>query len=187
MITEFDCYEALGIGWSQRAYEIVLLDTDTVRDLYTVEASNYRTQREKNLECIIEGLGSGSAKAQGLRVAITTPLHLRTTDCRVYLYLEKHAALGLLKVGPKRLFVANEDSPLIEITPLCVLDFYVDESRQRCGIGLALFEGMLTHEKVEPRDIAYDRPSPKLLNFLGKHYGLYKYTPQANNFVVFTE
>lgn len=41
-----------------------------------------------------------------------------------------------------------------------VLDFYVDESRQRCGIGLALFEGMLTHEKVEPRDIGIQSVMP---------------------------
>ncbi|KAF4675620.1 Alpha-tubulin N-acetyltransferase 1 [Perkinsus olseni] len=114
-------------------------------------------------------------------------MHLRTSDCRVYLYVERHAALGLLKVGPKRLFVANEDSPLIEINPLCVLDFYVHESRQRCGIGLALFEGMLSREEVQPSSIAYDRPSPKLLSFLRKHYGLHEYTPQANNFVVFSE
>ncbi|KAF4742693.1 Alpha-tubulin N-acetyltransferase 1, partial [Perkinsus olseni] len=34
---------------------------------------------------------------------------------------------------------------------------------------------------------AYDRPSPKLLSFLRKHYGLHKYMPQGNNFVVFSE
>ena len=33
--------------------------------------------------------------------------------------------------------------------------------------------------------IAYDRPSPKLLRFLGKHCRLTKYAPQQNNFVLF--
>ena len=30
-----------------------------------------------------------------------------------------------------------------EVSPLCVLDFYVHESKQRCGYGKALFEAML--------------------------------------------
>ncbi len=86
---------------------------------------------------------------------------------------------------------------LKEIAPLCVLDFYVVESKQRSGIGKQLFEYMLQviwikylftlskNERITPEKIAYDRPSEKLLGFLGKHYGLHSYTPQANNFVVF--
>jgi hypothetical protein len=46
---------------------------------------------------------------------------------------------------------------------------------------------MLENEKVEPRLLAYDRPSPKLLNFLSKYYGLNDFTPQNNNFVVFKD
>ena len=66
-----------------------------------------------------------------------------------------------------------------------MLDFYVHESRQRQGVGKRLFEFMLEHQGVRPHRLAYDRPSPKLLGFLGKHYNLKNYTPQANNFVVF--
>eukprot|EP00128_Syssomonas_multiformis_P014764 Colp12_sorted_trinity150504_noHs@21615 len=44
---------------------------------------------------------------------------------------------------------------------------------------------MLQNEETRPELIAYDRPSPKLLAFLSKHYSLDKYTPQANKFVVF--
>lgn len=40
-------------------------------------------------------------------------------------------------------------------------------------------------EKINPEKLAYDRPSPKLLGFLAKHYGLKGFSPQANNFVVF--
>jgi len=35
--------------------------------------------------------------------------------------------------------------------------------------------------------LSYDRPSPKLLGFLGKHYNLRKYVPQNNNYVVFDD
>jgi alpha-tubulin N-acetyltransferase 1 len=44
---------------------------------------------------------------------------------------------------------------------------------------------MLEAEKTTPARLAYDRPSPKLLGFLKKHYRLSAYTPQNNNFVVF--
>ncbi|KAF4672054.1 Alpha-tubulin N-acetyltransferase 1 [Perkinsus chesapeaki] len=134
MQTDFDCYETLGIAWSNRLHEIVVVDP--------------------------------------------------------------------AKVGCKRLFVAHEDSPLIEILPLCVreatiereldtqvLDFYVHESCQRCGVGLALFQAMLDREGVHPASIgnSIGEPSPKLLSFLSKHYRLDKYSPQANKFVIFSE
>jgi len=44
---------------------------------------------------------------------------------------------------------------------------------------------MLEVEKVTPDKLAYDRPSPKLIGFCAKHYGLKSYQPQNNNFVVF--
>lgn len=70
--------------------------------------------------------------------------------------------------------------------PLCVLDFYIDESLQRKGYGKRLFEFMMTREQIlYPSRYAYDRPSPKLLSFLSKHYGLKEFSPQANNFVIF--
>ena len=46
---------------------------------------------------------------------------------------------------------------------------------------------MLSKEKIEPRKMGYDRPSPKFLNFLNKYYGLNDYVPQNNNFVVFKD
>jgi len=46
---------------------------------------------------------------------------------------------------------------------------------------------MLQAEDIEPRRIAYDRPSPKLISFLKKHYGLEAYIPQNNNFIVYND
>jgi len=48
---------------------------------------------------------------------------------------------------------------------------------QRGGYGKQLFEKMLVEEGVSPERLGYDRPSPKLISFLNKHYGLKKYTP----------
>jgi len=55
------------------------------------------------------------------------------------------------------------------------------------GIGKELFERMLSNENKQPRELGYDRPSPKLIAFLAKHYNLRHYAPQSNNFVVFDD
>jgi alpha-tubulin N-acetyltransferase 1 len=44
---------------------------------------------------------------------------------------------------------------------------------------------MLQCENANPAKLGYDRPSEKLIGFCGKHFGLKKFTPQNNNFVVF--
>ncbi|UYV64915.1 hypothetical protein LAZ67_3002413 [Cordylochernes scorpioides] len=90
--------------------------------------------------------------------------------------------VGILKVGHKTLFLSQ---PLQEYVPLCVLDFYVHESRQRKGFGLLIFNYMMQKEAVEPHQLALDRPSPKLLAFMARHYGLDTPLAQLNNFVVF--
>jgi alpha-tubulin N-acetyltransferase 1 len=45
---------------------------------------------------------------------------------------------------------------------------------------------MLEVEGVKPEKLGYDRPSEKLLGFLAKHYGLKRYVPQNNNYVVYS-
>ena len=58
------------------------------------------------------------------------------------------AVVGLLKVGSKKLFIYDHNGAQHELDPMCVLDFYVHESRQRLGYGKKLFEYML---KVKSR------------------------------------
>lgn len=143
------------------------------------------------LSTVLEELGQRSAVAQGLRKPVTYGSHLG--DQRVYLLVEGNVALGLLKVGRKKLFVAaspqngfaDVQGAFREIEPVCCLDFYVHERCQRAGLGKVLFEAMLRRERLLPEQLGYDRPSPKLMAFLNKHYGLHRYQPQSNNFVVF--
>uniref|UniRef100_A0A7S1I4R1 Alpha-tubulin N-acetyltransferase n=1 Tax=Eutreptiella gymnastica TaxID=73025 RepID=A0A7S1I4R1_9EUGL len=134
---------------------------------------------------IIDTLGMLSGKAQGLPGPITSRAKMTGTDHRLYIYADQNKAIGLLKVGRKKLFIRNATGSIREIEPLCVLDIYVHETFQRGGIGKNLFEVMLASEQVLPQKLGYDRPSPKLISFLKKHYGLAAYVPQANNFVVF--
>ena len=98
-------------------------------------------------------MGIGSAIAQGLvgrsgPNPITEVHRLGETDARVYLLAQQEpghppVAVGLLKVGEKRLFVYDSSNKTHEIVPLCVLDFYVCESEQRKGYGKQLFDCML--------------------------------------------
>ena len=108
-------------------------------------------------------------------------------DNRLYLKMDTatNKVIGLLKVGVRKLFVHRETGQIKELSPLCVLDFYVHESMQRGGYGKILFEYMMRKEGVKPEKFAYDRPSDKLIGFLAKHYGLKNYVPQNNNYVIY--
>ncbi|XP_076157663.1 alpha-tubulin N-acetyltransferase 1 isoform X4 [Alosa pseudoharengus] len=140
---------------------------------------------------VIDELGKASAKAQQLPAPITSAAKLQTNTHQLYLLKDgelnggRGVAVGFLKVGYKKLFLLDQRGAHVETEPLCVLDFYITENLQRHGYGQELFNFMLQHKKVEPELLAYDRPSPKFLAFLKKHYDLKEGVPQVNNFVVF--
>ncbi|GET89211.1 hypothetical protein, conserved [Leishmania tarentolae] len=143
---------------------------------------------ERKLCRTIDILGARSQQTQEINAVLTSVARLRENDTfRLYLLTQNHRGVGILKVGVKKLFVTHPVTrALVEVDPLCVLDFYVDESCQRQGYGKKIYSHMLEAEHVSrPEVLAIDRPSNKLLGFLKKHYGLAAYTPQANNFVVF--
>ncbi|CAH1968298.1 unnamed protein product [Acanthoscelides obtectus] len=140
---------------------------------------------------VINAMGEASAKAQGLSKPITTADRLRNSEHRLYILLDqqanngKGAVTGMLKTGAKGLYVFDRDGQHYQVSPPCVLDFYVHDSRQRTGLGKQLFEHMLQKEGIEPVKMAIDRPSEKLLGFLNKHYGLHSPVKQMNNYVVY--
>ncbi|XP_060652874.1 alpha-tubulin N-acetyltransferase 1 isoform X4 [Drosophila nasuta] len=141
---------------------------------------------------IIDQLGQLSAISQGLSKPVTTAQRLRMSENQtIYLLADPEAGnngvvTGLLKVGTKDLYLFDEKGQTrkMENSP-SILDFYVHESRQRAGLGKRLFETMLREEQWTPLKCSVDRPSEKLLAFLGKHYGLVRTIPQANNFVLY--
>ena len=155
--------------------------------MLTGESLSRIPQRNRNaFEAVIDDFGKRSAKAQGLGAVITTVRKMLYTDHRLYIHRGERTVNGILKTGRKKLFIRDSVSgKMHEIEPLCVLDFYVHESKQRSGLGKVLFEEMLRCEGARPHELGYDRPSPKLLGFLRKHYSLSNYEAQANNFVVF--
>uniref|UniRef100_A0A2K5QTB3 Alpha-tubulin N-acetyltransferase 1 n=1 Tax=Cebus imitator TaxID=2715852 RepID=A0A2K5QTB3_CEBIM len=147
---------------------------------------------QQQIMTIIDELGKASAKAQNLSAPITSASRMQSNRHVVYILKDssarpagKGAIIGFIKVGYKKLFVLDDREAHNEVEPLCILDFYIHESVQRHGHGRELFQYMLQKERVEPHQLAIDRPSPKLLKFLNKHYNLETTVPQVNNFVIF--
>ena len=96
--------------------------------------------QRQNMATIIDTMGARSAKAQGLPSIITTMNKMLASDHTIYICTSSTQVLGILKMGKKHLFIRNKIGNIVEITPLCCLDFYVHESCQRGGIGHRLFE-----------------------------------------------
>ncbi|XP_008839451.1 alpha-tubulin N-acetyltransferase 1 isoform X7 [Nannospalax galili] len=151
-----------------------------------------RVDLQQQIMTIVDELGKASAKAQHLPAPITSASRMQSNRHVIYVLKDtsarpagKGAIIGFLKVGYKKLFVLDDREAHNEVEPLCILDFYIHESVQRHGHGQELFHYMLQKERVEPHQLAIDRPSPKLLKFLNKHYNLETTVPQVNNFVIF--
>ena len=136
---------------------------------------------------IIDKMGELSSHAQKLPTIITSSQKFFTSNHRIVFKAEKDKVLGFIKVGVKKLYIRDRDFNYHEVSPLCVLDFYVYESVQRNGIGKQLFDYMINFEKKNPKEIAYDKPSDKFLNFLNKYFNLGNFIQQNNNFVVFDD
>ncbi|KAM9120051.1 alpha-tubulin N-acetyltransferase 1 isoform 2-T2 [Pangshura tecta] len=154
--------------------------------------ATHRVDLQQQLMTIIDEMGKASAKAQNLPAPITSASRMQTNHHVLYILKDnevktagKGAIIGFLKVGYKKLFLLDRHGAHNEVEPLCVLDFYIHESLQRHGYGKELFQCMLQRERVQPHQLAVDRPSEKLLCFLRKHYNLQGTIPQVNNFVIF--
>jgi len=163
--------------------------------------------RSSCLRQIIDTMGRLSAEAQGLPTIITTYSKF-TSSPDQHLYVLREATpssknqacrvLGFLKVGVKDLFFHDQTGNWSEkLQPFCLLDFYVHETQQRKGFGLELINFMLKelpgHANLNVKPpllasyLAFDRPSPKLIGFLKKHFRLDPPIEQNNNFVVYAD
>ena len=148
--------------------------------------------KRPHLAKAIDEMGRRSALAQALPNPITSLARLVPSDHRLYVAMGNQSVRGILRVGEKQLFVRQKpNAPYVCLDALlCVLDFYVHEDCQRTGVGLSLFEEMCRQEKGAQQGahrLAFDRPSPKFISFLSKHYRLSSYVPQDNRFVIFDQ
>jgi hypothetical protein len=103
-------------------------------------------QEREDTKKVIDAIGLLSAKAQCLCKPVTDYERLRLYGSTQRLYictsLPPSAASassmspfvvvkGILKVGVKNLFIARPNGHMHEMSPLCVLDFYIHHSYQR--------------------------------------------------------
>jgi len=103
--------------------------------LFTKFPHMQASKRQHFLTCLgcAKPQGQRSAKAQGLGSVITTVKRMMYTDHKLFVHRGDRTINGILKIGKKKLFHRDSKSgKMHEIEPLCVLDFYVHESMQRC-------------------------------------------------------
>lgn len=138
-------------------------------------------------------LGVESGETQGLDGPITSTEKLLSTPdqcCIIYCDTDHGKPLGFVKYGLKDLYVYKKlGKGKVDYIPMaktmCVLDFYVSTKEQRRGIGLIMFKHMLEDMGKDPPKLAYDRPSPLLLGFLSRHYGMTDPDPQPNRYTIY--
>jgi alpha-tubulin N-acetyltransferase 1 len=132
-------------------------------------------------------MGELSSKSQNLLVNVTTTNRFFPSDHTLIIKADKNKVLGYIKVGPKRLFLRDRICNYHERKTLCVLDFYIYDTEQRKGLGKEIFDFMLNYKKINPGELAYDRPTLRFLAFLKRNYGLENYIQQENNFTIYDE
>jgi alpha-tubulin N-acetyltransferase 1 len=96
-------------------------------------------------------------------------------------------ALGFVKIGMRNLFLWDKKGVQHEKKIMCLLDFFVVPTCQRKGYGRKLIDAMLEDCGLQMKQIPIDRPSSLCLAFMKKHFGLWSFLQQVNNFVVFDE
>lgn len=114
-----------------------------------------------DLATIMDQMGRLSSLAQGLKTQITTYSKCLNENQKVFIKSDGYQVQGFLKIGYRKLFYHNQVGKIVELFPLCVLDFYVHESVQRGGIGKVLSlshslgtipEDDRTHQDARPPD-----------------------------------
>ncbi|KAG0086742.1 Alpha-tubulin N-acetyltransferase 1 [Podila epicladia] len=163
----------------------------------------------ERLGAIVDALGEASAKAQELPTSITQRQRLaKNPTQRVYILRTgldsgEDQWLDQLRIGSPLMKEAIKKSILDrngpsqepsedhnnvqEETPRIQTKSRSEEKGVYVAGMLKIGEKKLfiVVESIEPNQIAYDRPSPKLYQFLSKHFGLDRHLPQPNQFAIF--
>ncbi|KAL4143844.1 hypothetical protein QTP88_006107 [Uroleucon formosanum] len=163
-----------------------------INNKLTIEGHEENDDLKNILRLIIDEMGKASAVAQEFKVPITSANRLVNSDHVIYMMTEhttpgNFAVVGFLKMGWKKLFLYDKQASRSEAQVYCLLDFYIHECRQRKGYGIRLIQCMLQNTGLEAKNLAIDKPTKKLFQFMWKHFQLSKSVNQGNNFVIFEE
>jgi len=157
---------------------------------------------------LVDHIIENSAKARGLETpdADNRVAPFRSTEDVAYVLAEGRDVLGVARVGVRHIMAlptrADADSEstasvkggyaayqgtLEKISPMCLLDFFVEGGLQRRGLGYVLFQAMLRGEgHLGAGKIAYYRPSEASVAFVKKHFDL-TVSRMASGFALFDD
>jgi len=168
-------------------------DVMKIDNTLTAEGYEYYIDFQKKMGMIIDEAGKLSAMAQGLKTPVTTARKLANSDHIVYMMIDNHSTspnftvVGILKMGWTKMNLCDNTGSRSEAMVNCLLDFYVHETKQRKGYGKRLIDYMLQDMDLDAKNLAIDKPTKKILNFMQKHYQLSKLVSQDNNIAIFEE
>uniref|UniRef100_A0A2H8TSJ5 Alpha-tubulin N-acetyltransferase n=2 Tax=Melanaphis sacchari TaxID=742174 RepID=A0A2H8TSJ5_9HEMI len=142
---------------------------------------------------MIDEMGKVSAIAQKLRSPITSAEMLINSDHVLYMMIEHNTSanfvvVGILKMGWKKLCLYNKAVGFCKETMVyCLMDFYIHESRQHKGYGKYLIDYMLQDMHLCAKNLAIEKPTKNLLQFMWKHFQLSKIVNQGNYFIIYED
>jgi hypothetical protein len=129
----------------------IFSDTITILTLEIFEKFN--EDQKVILKNQLDHLGIESGKAQNLNGPITSIVKMleswsisdsnkQSNGQTIMIFSDaiNKKALGFIKYGRKDLFFYQKNGKVVECSPICLLDFYINDFNQRMGIGLTLFQ-----------------------------------------------
>ena len=126
------------------------------------------TIKDKKVAGFIDRFGRLSKNEQRIDFPMTDSDSVKKLNQRVFVYVLDRKPLGMLTIDKRRIQL---EKGLTKEFISCT-DFYVIHYVQRQGIGKMLFNSMLNFYKLNPKDLAYCRPTQATLNFLKKWYDI---------------
>jgi len=164
----------------QMTYKVLLVSKQTLLQM--------PVEQQVIIENAIEHLAAESAIAQELVVPITSYRRLLNAPEQKIYMLHSHSVgfIGMLKVEARRLYIVDEFHRQSQRNMLCVLDFVISSQWRRAGCGKILFDKMLKYENTNAYELAYDRPSKRMIHFMAKQYMLTNAYVQPNRYVFFS-
>lgn len=125
--------------------------SDTISILTLEIFEKYDEDQKVLLKNQLDHLGLESGKAQNLNGPITSIDKMleswsdstkKNNGQTIIIFSDSinKKALGFIKYGRKDLFFYQKNGKVVECSPICLLDFYINDIKQRMGIGLTLFQ-----------------------------------------------
>lgn len=138
------------------------------------------------VQMVINAIGSLSSVQRHFKSPITNAdLFFAKENDTIIIKAQGNKVCGFIRVGYRDIYINTLNDVLEKVNLLCVFDFYVHFSCQRCGYGKELFDKVLQIYKTDPGLMAYDKPSKAMNFFLYKHYSLNNPIVQNNHMCIY--